>query len=298
MRREMSHEEARALFAGEALDALSGEERDAALAHAAGCATCRREMADLRDTAGALAYAAPASPLTPERSSALRARLVARAAADRGAGPGIRSAPPRPYAGAEEVRLAPTPGEAVAPRPRPLALREWLAAAAFLLALGLGAWAVSERRRADELSTRLAAAVSERARLRTELAARTDSLAARDELLAGLTGAGVQVVQLAAAGARAPSARMFWDQPTGRWTLIAHNLPATRAGRTYQLWLITPADQRISAGTFTPRPNGEALYRATYALPRDSLQAVAVTEEPEGGVPQPTGEIVIVGRAR
>ncbi|HJU65192.1 MAG TPA: anti-sigma factor, partial [Gemmatimonadaceae bacterium] len=107
----------------------------------------------------------------------------------------------------------------------------------------------------------------------------------------------VRMVQLASVRERAPSARMFWDQAHDRWTFVAHHLPATGAGRTYQLWLITPADRKISAGTFTPRADGAALVRATYALARDSLAAVAVTEEPSGGVEQPTGDIVVAGRA-
>jgi hypothetical protein len=35
--------------------------------------------------------------------------------------------------------------------------------------------------------------------------------------------------------------------------------------------------------------------QATYPLDQNALQAVAVTEEPAGGVPQPTGTPVIVG---
>ena len=89
---------------------------------------------------------------------------------------------------------------------------------------------------------------------------------------------------------------MFWDHSRNAWTLVAHNLPMPRAGRTYQLWLMTPTS-KISAGTFMPEHNGEAMVRATYALARDSLRAVAVTDEPAGGMPQPTGSYVVVGNA-
>jgi len=37
-----------------------------------------------------------------------------------------------------------------------------------------------------------------------------------------------------------------------------------------------------------PSPDGEVMMQATYALPKDSLAAVAVTDEPMGGSPQPT----------
>ena len=42
----------------------------------------------------------------------------------------------------------------------------------------------------------------------------------------------------------------------------------------------------------------DAVVRATYPLARDSLQAIAVTEEPAGGVPQPTGAMVVAGEAK
>jgi anti-sigma-K factor RskA len=67
-----------------------------------------------------------------------------------------------------------------------------------------------------------------------------------------------------------------------------------RPGREYQLWLVTPG-RKISAGTFTAGAGGTAVVQAEYALSPDSLQAVAVTEEPAGGLPQPTGEIILAG---
>jgi anti-sigma-K factor RskA len=130
--------------------------------------------------------------------------------------------------------------------------------------------------------------------------ASSDSLrtvvASRDSMIAGLIGRDVAVVSLTASGAKAPFARMFWDTTHNTWTLVAHNMPALKTGRTYQLWLLTRT-AKISAGTFEPN-NGEAVVRATYPLARDSLQAIAITEEPAGGVPQPTGAILIAGDAK
>jgi anti-sigma-K factor RskA len=37
--------------------------------------------------------------------------------------------------------------------------------------------------------------------------------------------------------------------------------------------------------------------QAAYALAADSLGAVAVTEEPAGGLPQPSGAIIVAGAA-
>jgi anti-sigma-K factor RskA len=89
---------------------------------------------------------------------------------------------------------------------------------------------------------------------------------------------------------------MYWAPATDSGVFVGNDLPAPPAGRTYQLWLVT-GEARISAGTFTPSADGTVLVRATYALPRDALRAVAVTVEAEGGAPQPTGEMVLVSAA-
>jgi len=172
---------------------------------------------------------------------------------------------------------------------------EWLAmAASVMLAVSLGALALSYRERQT-----LRSSLDERIALSEQSRRAADSLVAvvatRDSLLAGLTGRNVSVMTLTSTAAKDPYARMFWDRATNTWTLIAHNMPALRPGRTYQLWLVTPKG-KISAGTFATR-NGEGIVRATYALGDNSLQAIAVTEEPEGGVPQPTGAIVVAAAA-
>ncbi|HZK79073.1 MAG TPA: anti-sigma factor, partial [Gemmatimonadaceae bacterium] len=67
-------------------------------------------------------------------------------------------------------------------------------------------------------------------------------------------------------------------------------------GMTYQVWLVTDK-AKISAGTFRPDSQGRTVMHANYALARDALRAVAITEEPEGGMPAPTGRMVVAGSA-
>ena len=121
-------------------------------------------------------------------------------------------------------------------------------------------------------------------------------IADRNKLLASFAGADVKLVRLASAQSAPPRALMFWNQATNGWTFVAHNLAPLAPGRTYQLWLVT-AKEKISAGTFTVSPTGDAIVQATYALDRKALMAVAVTEEAAGGVPVPTGAMVVVGAA-
>jgi len=285
----MTHDEVQAALAAEALGALDWEESDAVREHLESCEECRRELASLREAAASLAFSVPNAPMDPARSARVRARLVARAAAERGDGP-IDVAPdiPAPAATASTVRepdvIPITRARSRSPLPA------WLAAAAaVVLLIGVGAYAARLRGRYDTLRDQYAALDGERTRL-------VHGLARRDSTLAELSGPGVKVIELASTQQRAPSGRMFWNPATARWTFFAHSLPALREGRDYQLWLITP-DGPVSAGVFKPAPDGQAAVEATYPLPRDQLRAIAVTEEPAGGLPAPSGQPLIVGVA-
>ena len=256
---DQSHGPIQALMPAAALGTASAAELQEIERHIAGCATCRAELAALRESAGLVGLAAPDAPV-PDLS-AVRARLIGRVAAE--------PAQPR------RVPLMRSQAR------RPYLLLTAAAAAVIVLAAG---------------TARLRSINAERRALEARVAVLRDSLAAAGATIAALTGPEVRVVNLASTGTRQPSGRMFWDPRTGRWTLVAHDLPALAAGRTYQLWIITTAGRKISAGTFAP-VGGSALVQAAYALPKNELGAIAVTEEPAGGVPQPTGEIVISGAA-
>ena len=101
-----------------------------------------------------------------------------------------------------------------------------------------------------------------------------------DELLASRRGIELE-------GEGAAKARIVPSD--GGFTLAAADLDEPRRGRVYQLWLID--DKEItSGGTFLAR-DGVALVRGERSL--RGVDAVAVTIEPEGGSPRPTGRKVI-----
>ena len=168
---------------------------------------------------------------------------------------------------------------------------EWVAlAAGDPVRVTLGALVMSWSDRADlkERLVRRAGARSQGAASRDSL---TALLASRDSTIAGLVGRDVTMMTLTARGAKDAYARMFWDRSRNAWTMFARNMPALKPGRTYQLWIVT-AKATVSAGTFNAT-NGAGVMHATFAVTPENLRAIAVTEEPAGGVAQPTGETVI-----
>ena len=265
----MTHDEVLAELGAYTLDSLTPDERAAIDAHLQSCASCREELRAMSVAAAGMGTSVPLRPLARDRSAAVKRRLLARAEADK--------------TGVTPIRSAAIPA-------RPSRLPWWVAAAAsvaFIVAMYQRAEIARDR---DEIAATYAQEF-------LGINALRDSLAARERTLAAMAGPDVKVVDLVANNRR-PNARMFWAQSTNTWTMFAHDLPAPATGRTYQLWLITRTGERISAGTFIPDPSGNAVVSAQYALDRNALSAIAVTDEPAGGVQQPTGDIVISGQPR
>jgi len=293
MSQGMTHEAASEALEALALDALDASEREGVMAHVVGCAECQRELASLESTASEIALAAPPLPMAPAQRDRIRARLLARAAAD-------RQVAERAFAEVRAETSPPARPSGVIPlraSRKGMGAANWMAMAAGLVAIaGMGGYLRASRER-DAMRSALQVAQAERgARLAAMDSLRT-TLEDKDRMIANLTGAQVAVMTLASQSPTSPTGRMFWDQAHNAWTFVAHRVPMPQSGRTYQLWLMTPS-AKINAGTFMPKPNGEVMMRATYALPKDSLAAVAVTDEPMGGSPQPTTAPMMVATGR
>ena len=173
----------------------------------------------------------------------------------------------------------------------------WMAMAAGLVAIvGMGGFLRASRER-DAMRASLQAMQAERGARVAAMDSLRTTLEEKDRMIANLTGAQVAVMTLASQSPTSPTGRMFWDRAHDAWTFVAHQVPMPKSGRTYQLWLVTPT-AKINAGTFMPKSNGEVMMQATYALAKDSLAAVAVTDEPMGGSPQPTTAPMMVASAR
>jgi anti-sigma-K factor RskA len=251
-----SHEDYLELAAIHALGALDAEDRRRFEAHlASGCEACRLALAEAEAVAADLALAAP--PVAPP--DAVRRRLFHRVRRDLEAPAERKPAEPR----------------------RPVFLMA-LAAAATVAAIGLGLHARTLQRRVA--SERIARESIER-----ELSSLTETLDA-------FTAPTTRAVSLAGQGdTPGAAAKAFLDPENRRLFLYVYNLPAPPPGRTYQLWLIVGGASPVSMGTFSVEPNGTGRLDASSIPAFEGAVTVAVTVEPEGGVPQPTGPMVLMG---
>ena len=242
-----------------AAGAMTDSERQAYARHLEEdqCAVCRSEVNELQSAFSLLAFSAPEVSPSPS----VKARLMEQARS---------TMPPR------------TVVERAQPRFRWL---EWVSTAVAIASIAVTF--VLLRTNAD--LRQLAAELNSRiARLEVELAGERTTVAT-------LTSAS-RVVQLAGQGSNVQaSGRLFWDQQRKRWSLYIKDLPPVPADKSYQLWFVRKSGNPVSAQVFNTDANGSVVIDIPVPETIGDLQAAAVTTEPAGGVPQPTGPFSLLG---
>ncbi len=277
----MTHDAIQADLSSFALGALDAGERRAVEAHlTGGCAACQRELATWQEVVGSLALAGEAAG-APHLKPALLQR----------------------------VRPAPR-------RAKVIALPRWslvplAAAAVALLVLG----AVREAGLRNELGVahqELEHVAQQLALKEKDVAALRAALASAEESLAIVQKPGLQLVRLTetpksqpAEGPRAEAPRaeapraeahVLISPDTRRALFYAFDLPAVPADKAYELWWITEKEGPVSAGVFVPDRRGLGRIQAAVPAEAGAIQAAAVTIEPHGGLPKPTGPMVLLGK--
>ena len=178
-----------------------------------------------------------------------------------------------------------------APRPVPW----WLATAASLaLVAGLTVYTAQLRTRIAGLETELRDTRARADAAQQQMVGAQRTATGAQTALAVLTAPDVARVDLAGQPVSPnASARAFWSRSRGM-VFNASNLPPLPAGRSYQLWVVT-AQAPLSAGLLTPDATGNV--SDYFSTPPDIPQpvAMAVTIEPAGGVPAPTGDRYLIG---
>jgi len=314
----LTHDEAYPELAGVALDALPEDLSAAVREHAAICPECGPELGAMQETVAQLGRLVPQRAMNRGHGAGIRSRLLMRARSEREARAVPAPGPPDLARGVASLtglghRL--TPGtqravEAEVKKALPVQTRRsWYFSGSNILALAASIAFIGA-------AFQLARVSSDRNALRSQLATRSPtpvvrdttrsatptvrdtvrpSASEKDALVAAMAGPDVKIVPLSAKGATRMG-RMFWNRSSNDWTMVVYTMRPPKPGMTYQVWLVTDS-AKISAGTFKPDSTGHAFVQAKYALDRNALKAVAVTEEPAGGMPSPTGPIVVSGSA-
>lgn len=99
-------------------------------------------------------------------------------------------------------------------------------------------------------------------------------------------------VSLGAAGS--PQLHAYWNEPLGL-VLAGSNMPPPGPDRTLQLWIVPTAGNPVSVGIFRPDDAGNVLSVFTPSFQIAGTAALAISDEPAGGSPQPTTTPAWVG---
>jgi hypothetical protein len=138
----------------------------------------------------------------------------------------------------------------------------------------------------------------ERDRLNDALSNQKIHIQHTTRLVAFLSNPGVKIVRLAGTEA-APGATGYVLLAEGkRMIFTGANLPALQGGKVYQLWLMRGKSPGIvSAGTFQGSGDQATIDFGNASLLND-VRGLAVTEEPPGGSPLPTGHKLLIGTVK
>ncbi len=251
-----------------ALGVLDDAERQAFELHAASCADCAEKLAAARGRIAILAFAAPPAAPSPGVKESLMRQVIASA---EGPGGSLARTTPR-HADGEFFQ------------------RWWAvllpAATAFALATVL-LWlqnAQLNRQLADLRNT-----IEQQQKELAETRHQADLIAARETLVVPLWSQKGAAEGHAAEG----HARVLYNSKEGMMTYDGW-LPSAPADKSYQLWLVPMNGAPISAGVFNPQ-NGEMSHMMMKLPAGVTAKEFAVSLEPAGGMPHPTGPMVLVG---
>jgi anti-sigma-K factor RskA len=243
-----------------ALDSLGADERVALEKHLAECASCRRELEQLRGDMSLLSLSAT-GPKPPIRA---RRRLMS----------AIAGEPRLPFA-------APAPARA----------RSWWGALGWAAAAAMVLLCWGLLRQNSSLQRDVAS-------LRAQFSNQGNQLQQANELVSTLLDPEALKIELVAKGSKPqPRGKAIYQRRNRNLIFLASNLPPLPAEKIYELWLF-PANggPPIAAGLFKPDPRGSATV-VNPPLPEGvEAKTFAVTLEPESGSHEaPRGTAVIVG---
>jgi anti-sigma factor RsiW len=236
-----------------ALDAIDDADRTRVESHLRECAKCTREVAEYRLVADVLPFAAP--QVDPPAS--LKKRVLA---ATTSPAPPIKSPP---FA---------------------VILTSWLAnvfrapafsAMTLVLVIALGVWNLS-------LQNQITQQTASNQQLQSD--------STRNRAIVSMIAYSENEPKRLQSSDVAPQAigRLVVAPELNTLALIVYDMPALEVNRVYQVWLIDPAGERTSGGTFSVDDRGRAWVLIRAPKPLSGYQGIGITVEPEGGSAKPT----------
>ena len=265
-----THDHFRELIEAYAIGSLDAAERAELEAHlAGGCSECLKALEEARWLVSQLAYLAP----NAEPSDMLRGRLLQTVRAEAAAG--------------SQIRQARVPSTGI-----PLWL--WAGVAALLLFSVYSAWNDQKLRGAvANLQQQAEAQRAERQKLERELvAAKTQ---AHEVMI--WSDPKSKKIMLPAKDPKMPQLEAMWHPDMGL-VVRGWKVPSPGEKRVLQLWLIPKKTGGKPMPSMTFWPDADGKFSAMVENPPDTIsgtQALAITEEPIGGSPQPTSTPMWVG---
>lgn len=176
----------------------------------------------------------------------------------------------------------------------------WGIAAALAMTAVFALFVFQILRTLDRQNTELAALRQEKVQLQTRLVALEDELTRKEEQLRVLSAKEIHISIMSGSAVNPVGyGKIIWDPERRSAILHVANLPVVPEDKDYQLWIIKD-QKKISAGVFAVRDTAANFFKidSLAVINPKEIAAFAVTLEPKGGAPQPTGDIYMVGTPR
>ncbi len=137
----------------------------------------------------------------------------------------------------------------------------------------------------------------EKKEIAIRLVALRDELTRKDEQLKVLSAKQIHITMMDGLKVNPVGyGKIIWDPEKGTAILQVSHLPAVALDKDYQLWVIKDK-KPISAGVFAVNDTSSNFFKIQNMAVTDpkEIAAFAVTLEPKGGMPQPTGDMYMMG---
>lgn len=167
---------------------------------------------------------------------------------------------------------------------------------ALAMILGFSLYVVRLMGTIDRQDQQLVEVGKQNTELATQIVALKDELSRKEELLKVLSSKHIEITIMNGLDVNPVGyGKILWDPERATAILQVANLPNIPSDKDYQLWVIK--DKPISAGIFSVSGKDDNFFKIenlAVTNPKE-ISAFAITLEPKGGVPQPTGAMYMAG---